>query len=70
LVPDILEGQSRVLKAWMIAYFPTKFEPKYGSWDWRPGPGKLFKDVKTCPHCDVTNRKPQTQFKLVFFNRN
>jgi len=27
------------------------------------GQVKLVKDAKTCPHCDVTNRKPQTQIK-------
>ena len=30
------------------------------------GQVKLAKKAKTCPHCDVTYRKPHTQFKFFF----
>jgi len=29
---------------------------------------KLVKNAKTCPHCYVTNRKPQTQIEKIFFS--
>jgi len=42
-----------------------------GSLGWGPGPGKVGPKVaKTCPRCDVTPRKPQTQNETYFFNLN
>jgi len=32
------------------------------------GPANLAKKVKTCPHYDVTHRKPQTQNEKNFLN--
>ena len=32
-------------------------------WIGAQGKVELIKDAETCPHCDVTNRKPQTQIK-------
>jgi len=32
-----------------------------GPLGWRPGPGKFAKNAKTCPHCDVTFRKPKIE---------
>jgi len=34
---------------------------KYGSLGWRQGPGKFTKHAETCPHCDVTFRKPKIE---------
>jgi len=33
----------------------------------RKGPGKVAKNVKTTPHCDVTHKEAQTQNEKVFF---
>ena len=32
-------------------------------WIGTQGHVKLVKNAKTYPHCDITNRKPQTQIK-------
>jgi len=34
---------------------------KYGSLGWRPRPDNIAKNSKTCPHCDVTFRKPKIE---------
>jgi len=47
----------------------NKLDPKMARWVGAQGQVKLAKKAKTCPHCDVTYRKPQTQIKK-FFNRN
>jgi len=57
LLPDMLESQSRALKMWILAKSEKKLEPKI----WLIGlnyKDKFAKNSKTCPHCDVTFRKP------------
>jgi len=39
---------------------------KYGSLGWRTGPDKLAKISKTCPHCDVSFRKPKIEKEKKF----
>jgi len=39
---------------------------KNESMDWGPGPTKRGQNSKTCPHYDVTSRKPEIQSEKVF----
>jgi len=39
-----------------------------GQWVGVQGRPKVAKISKTCPHCDVTSRKPQTENKKRFFS--
>jgi len=39
---------------------------KMAHWIGSQGQAKLVKNSKTCPLCDVTKRKPQTQIKYFF----
>jgi len=39
---------------------------KYGSLGWHTGPDKFAKNSKTCPHCDVTFRKPKIEKEKKF----
>jgi len=38
-----------------------------GQWVGGQGQSKVTKISKTCPHCDVTSRKPAPKTKNVFF---
>ena len=38
-----------------------------GQWVKTQGQVKVDKNLKTCPHCDVTSRKRQTENKKRFF---
>jgi len=39
-----------------------------GQWVKTQGQVKVDKNLKTCPHCDVTSRKRQTENKKTFFS--
>jgi len=39
---------------------------KMAHWIGAQGPSKLVKNLKTCPLCDVTKRKPHAQIKQFF----
>jgi len=39
-----------------------------GQWIGAQGQVQVAKNLKTCPHCDVTSRKPQTENKKRFFS--
>jgi len=39
-----------------------------GQMGWGPGPAKVIKISKTCPHCNITSRKRQTENEKRFFS--
>ena len=41
-----------------------------GQWVRAKGQVKVPKNLKTCPHCDVTSRKRQTENEKRFFHLN
>jgi len=47
--------------------FNEALSQKNGSMGWSPGPDNVAKISQTCPHCDVTSRKPPTENKKRFF---
>jgi len=46
--------------------FNKTLSQKNGSMSRGPGPAKVAKISKTCPHCDVTSRNPHRKRKIVF----
>jgi len=55
-------------KSWILPSSKKKLEPKNGSLDWRPGPGKGGQKTQKHPRtCDVPHREPETQNETCFF---
>jgi len=46
--------------------FNKTLSQRNGSMGRGPGPAKVAKISKTCPHCDVTSRNPHRKRKIVF----
>jgi len=68
LVPDLLEGQSRVLSIDAGDQFPKKVWAKIlAHWIGVQGQSKLVKNPKTPPLCELLPGEPLTQIKKVIF---